>query len=584
VDPAAQPHSEEGLPLRLEVRSQVVAKRPIASADDLHFLCLAPFLFVSALLVPERHWPKAAARIQKLADILRPQSAAAELPEAAAAAGFDPKLLAKAINRSRAGRTEHLIHCLNALIRRQWSPPIEIEGKQHLDQALAGGKGAILWVAHFCFSSLFTKMGLAKAGYRVSHISRPEHGVSKSRLGIALLNPVRSVAENRFLEGRIVHDRSVPAATKVRAIDVLRRNGIVSVTVGAWEGRQVAIGPLLSGEFQIAVGAPALAFASGAPLLPVFTVRAPNSAYRIALGRPIGPSARESLESFLLTSSEQLIKQHERFIRSAPSQWRGWKDWLKGRKTKPNMQVATDAEITFVLTSCGRFDLLEETLSTFFAQNTAPIGRYVLIEDSGDKAVRKVAARFPFPLEVIVNKGSLGQIASIDKAYATVTTPYVFHCEDDWRFFRPGFIEESLVLLQHDPAISVVCSRRLENQRQSLVEVLDSPLLTNQGVAYRKADPWRNRRWHGYTFNPGLRRMSDYRMIGSFKRWGNEGDASLFFKRKGMVVAYLADPACETTGAERRLPKQTEIRSARSRWQRQWSHRRFRYYQSQRSG
>ena len=35
---------------------------------------------------------------------------------------------------------------------------LEIEGKKHLDDALAGGKGAVLWVTHFCFSNLFTKM------------------------------------------------------------------------------------------------------------------------------------------------------------------------------------------------------------------------------------------------------------------------------------------------------------------------------------------------------------------------------------------------------------------------------------------
>jgi hypothetical protein len=234
------------------------------------------------------------------------------------------------------------------------------------------------------------------------------------------------------------------------------------------------------------------------------------------------------------------------------------------------------ADITFVLTSCGRFDLLEETLSSFFAQNTAPIARYLLIEDSGDESVRKVAARFPFHIEVIVSRPSLGQIASIDKAYATVTTPYVFHCEDDWRFFRAGFVEESLSLLKHDPSISVVCCRRLAQNIFSQ-QVCDLPVNTIGGVDHRKADPWLDRVWHGYTFNPGLRRMSDYRMLGSFKRWGDESDASLFFKRKRMVVAYLAAPACETTGAKRRLPKQTPVRNAGSRVQLLWSHWRFQF-------
>jgi hypothetical protein len=45
---------------------------------------------------------------------------------------------------------------------------------------------------------------------------------------------------------------------------------------------------------------------------------------------------------------------------------------------------------------------------------------------------------------------------SIDRAYADVTTPFIFHCEDDWRFFRSGFIEESLLLLEHFADISTV--------------------------------------------------------------------------------------------------------------------------------
>ena len=234
------------------------------------------------------------------------------------------------------------------------------------------------------------------------------------------------------------------------------------------------------------------------------------------------------------------------------------------------------ADITFVLTSCGRFDLLDETLSSFFVHNTAPIARYLLIEDSGLDTVRKLVEHFPIPIEVIVNRPSLGQIASIDNAYETVTTPYVFHCEDDWRFFRSGFIEESLALLKIDPSISVVCSRSL-NDADRFSSVLDAPLVTIGGVSYRKPHPWRDPVWKGYTFNPGLRRMSDYQVLGSFKRWGDESDASLFFKRKGMVIAFLDPPACETTGAKRRLSKQAPIRNPWSRVQRLWSKWCFRF-------
>src|SRR5262249_4242159 len=126
--------------------------------------------------------------------------------------------------------------------------------------------------------------------------------------------------------------------------------------------------------------------------------------------------------------------------------------------------------ITFVITSCGRFDLLQECLQSFFTYNTAAISRYLLVEDSGDHQVHSVVAKFDFPIEVIVNDPPVGQVAAIDRAYQTVTTTYIFHCEDDWRFFRSGFIEESLLLLKHDPAITAVtCRRPGQNEIDDLI-------------------------------------------------------------------------------------------------------------------
>ncbi len=40
-------------------------------------------------------------------------------------------------------------------------------------------------------------------------------------------------------------------------------------------------------------------------------------------------------------------------------------------------------EISFVLTSCDRSDLLEITLNSFFKYNTYPIKKYFVIDDGG---------------------------------------------------------------------------------------------------------------------------------------------------------------------------------------------------------
>ncbi len=95
-----------------------------------------------------------------------------------------------------------------------------------------------------------------------------------------------------------------------------------------------------------------------------------------------------------------------------------------------------------MLTSCGRFDLLAECLSSFLTHNDAYVSRYIVIEDSGDTTIAERVRKFDLPIEVLINDPPQGQIASIDRAYTSITTPYIFHCEDDWRFTRSGFIEE----------------------------------------------------------------------------------------------------------------------------------------------
>lgn len=213
-----------------------------------------------------------------------------------------------------------------------------------------------------------------------------------------------------------------------------------------------------------------------------------------------------------------------------------------------------DREVTFVLTSCGRFDLLRQTLASFFEYNTAPIRRYIVTEDSGDPAVRDVLDEFDVDFELLFNDPPIGQMASIDRAYGLVRTPYIFHCEDDWRFFRSGFIEESMVLLEAIPTASMVLCRR-RGQMPGGFDVFGfvSEPQTLDGVVYRHTPIWADATWNGYAFNPGLRRLSDYRAIGSFGKWGHEVHVSRLFKRRGMSMALLETPACETTGQDQHI-------------------------------
>lgn len=212
-----------------------------------------------------------------------------------------------------------------------------------------------------------------------------------------------------------------------------------------------------------------------------------------------------------------------------------------------------DSQISFVITSCGRFDLLEETLASFFRHNRAPIARYVLVEDSGDEAVRDVVRKYEPGFEVLVNQPQLGQLRSIDRAYAGIATPFIFHCEDDWRFLRGGFLEDSLQILTKTRRISGVLSRT-RGQNNSYDATFRSSRVSRIGaLRYRIINTKRWPPWGGYSFNPSLIRVADYQAVGPFARFKHEAYISDAFVRRGMALAGLEEPACETIGRERHV-------------------------------
>ncbi|WP_423812810.1 glycosyltransferase family 2 protein, partial [Pseudomonas putida] len=85
------------------------------------------------------------------------------------------------------------------------------------------------------------------------------------------------------------------------------------------------------------------------------------------------------------------------------------------------MRFSNESDVTLVVTSCGRFDLLKDTLESFDRYNTAPIREVFITEDSGDDAVHAaVPAHWKPHCKVFVNRPKLGQLPSIDLAYSQV--------------------------------------------------------------------------------------------------------------------------------------------------------------------
>lgn len=215
------------------------------------------------------------------------------------------------------------------------------------------------------------------------------------------------------------------------------------------------------------------------------------------------------------------------------------------------MNNRESSKVTLVITSAGRFDLLAKTLQSFFHYNHYPLAKIIIIEDSGggEKALRQLISQYDqYPIQLIINPQRLGQMRSIDRAYAEVTTPYIFHCEDDWLFSQSGFIERSLALLEQDPKVLLVGMRDKQDYPQDFF--LEEDYISPQGEHFYQV------RKEVFTFNPGLRRKADMDLFGDYaKLIGQplEDVLSDFYYQRNFISVFFKQPMVAHLGDKRRV-------------------------------
>lgn len=179
--------------------------------------------------------------------------------------------------------------------------------------------------------------------------------------------------------------------------------------------------------------------------------------------------------------------------------------------------------ITVVVTSCERPEKLKKTIDSFLKYNTHPIEKYIIIEDSGDQSmVEKISQIMPENSQIIFNVTNIGQIKSIDKAYSYVETEYIFHCENDWEFYYWGFMEKSLEILEHNKDILQVW---LRDHNDTNTHPIEPQIYKSGNTKFQlMAIGALGGAWDGFSWNPGLRRLSDYKLIAPFSQYIQEGD------------------------------------------------------------
>lgn len=189
-------------------------------------------------------------------------------------------------------------------------------------------------------------------------------------------------------------------------------------------------------------------------------------------------------------------------------------------------------DVTVVITSCGRHDLLANTLASFREFNTYDGIKEVIVVEDGEGEPYSICQRYGATL--LSMKRRVGQIGAIDHAYGRVVTPYVFHLEDDWEFYKPGFIERSRALLSVDPSTLCVWLRSWDDTNGHPISFRSDD--ETFGVMSTKHAGI----WHGFTFNPGLRRLKDYKRLGTYGSVGTGAEPEADISQRYFELGFRA--------------------------------------------
>jgi hypothetical protein len=183
--------------------------------------------------------------------------------------------------------------------------------------------------------------------------------------------------------------------------------------------------------------------------------------------------------------------------------------------------------VTVLITSAGRVEYLEPTIRSLRSHLVAEgvDVRWVLIDDDPSSGpTREYLARLEGFDRIVLNERNRGLGHSLNAAYSTLDTEYVFHCEDDWLFLRDVPLARMIASLAAHPEL-----RQLLLFREAIHagEYPDAQLLPDGIAAVR----------HKFSFNPHLARASLYVETRPFPLAYTELEWTLKLERRGQRVS-----------------------------------------------
>jgi KDO2-lipid IV(A) lauroyltransferase len=206
---------------------------------------------------------------------------------------------------------------------------LEVTGLGHLEDALAAGRGAILWESAYFGRRNLAKQALGRRGVRIQQVHNLDHRAGFARdphaswLRDAVVFPYFEAREREFTAGVIRLPRAERLGGLRQVLAALARNEVVSITADVAQGHRFVTVPVLGEPKPFATGMVSAARTAGAALLPLFCVREAEGRLRVIV-EPAIPVAPERTPTALEAPIGRYAALLEAYIRRYPEQFRDW--------------------------------------------------------------------------------------------------------------------------------------------------------------------------------------------------------------------------------------------------------------------
>jgi KDO2-lipid IV(A) lauroyltransferase len=193
-----------------------------------------------------------------------------------------------------------------------------IEGIEHLDKALEKGKGAIIGVSHFGSWKIIIP-ALAYKGYKVNQVGLdPRYFIDDEE---------QPMHHNKIMEMEYKSEQCLPAnfiyiGKFLRPVyRALGKNEVVINSFDGFMGSKKTEVPFLNSKLSLSLGPIMIAFKSGAPLIPSFTVRQKDNRHKIIICEQIPLQNYQNVQQAIENGIKSYVKLLEHYVEEYPSHY-----------------------------------------------------------------------------------------------------------------------------------------------------------------------------------------------------------------------------------------------------------------------